>query len=89
QYQQKPAADKDMIIAKADTIEYLVGAESLHLIDNAFLLQDGATMKGYRIDYDVRASMATASGQGADTEDTRIQVMIPAKQLNQTAGKRK
>lgn len=87
QYQQKPNAEKDLVIAKADTIEYLVGNETLHLMDNAFLLQDGATMKGYRIDYDVRASMATASGQGPDTENTRIQVVIPAKQLNKNEPK--
>ncbi len=86
QYQQKPAAEKDLVIAKADTIEYLVGKETLHLLDNAYLLQDGATIEGHRIDYDVRASMATATGQGNskgdDKANSRIQVVIPAKQLN-------
>ncbi|WP_299772645.1 lipopolysaccharide transport periplasmic protein LptA [uncultured Pseudoteredinibacter sp.] len=84
QYQQKPNSEKDLVIAKADTIEYLVGKETLHLLDNAYLLQDGATVKGHRIDYDVRASMATATGQGDKGEkaNSRIQVVIPAKQLN-------
>lgn len=85
EYQQQPDAEKDLVIAKADTIEYLVGKETLHLLDNAYLLQDGATMKGHRIDYDVRASMATATGQGNkgnNKPNSRIQVVIPAKQLN-------
>ncbi len=85
QYQKQPNTERDLVVAKADTIEYLVGKETLHLLDNAYLLQDGATMKGHRIDYDVRSSMVTATGQGDKSNrkpNSRIQVVIPATQLN-------
>jgi len=89
QYQQQPSHEKqdELVVAKADTIEYMVGNKTLHLLDNAYLLQDGATMKGYRIDYDLRASVAKASGQGPNSKSERIQVVIPAKQLHKTPSK--
>jgi len=76
-YQQKPTKDEELVIAQADRLEYDIKDEELHLIDNAFLEQDGLSLSGTRIDYDVKKSVVKAGGK------ERVKVIIPAHALNQ------
>ncbi len=78
-YQQQPAPDKEFVTAKAKTIKYILGKrEQLQLIDNASLKQDGATMTGERINYDINASVAKATSNANSNAPTeRIKMVIP------------
>ncbi len=76
-YEQQPSPDKGTVIGKGDTIEYLLDEEKLHLIDNASLDQQGTTMTGKNINYDMKASQVKATG-GA-TSNEQIQMVIPPK----------
>ncbi|BFM17421.1 lipopolysaccharide transport periplasmic protein LptA [Maricurvus nonylphenolicus] len=77
-YQQKPSPEKETVIAKGNTIEYFIDQEKLHLINDASLKQEGSTMTGKRINYDIKASQVKASG-GSRTSKQRIQMVIPPK----------
>lgn len=78
-YQQKPSADEGLVIAQAHRLEYNIAQGSLHLVREASLQQEGTSLSGARIDYDVRESVVRAGG---DTEQNeRVKMVIPAKAL--------
>ena len=79
QYQQQPSTQEGKVIARANTLEYRIAEESLHLIDGASLQQEGTSLKGSRIEYDVRQSVVKASGSNQRNE--RVQMVIPPKAL--------
>lgn len=78
-YQQQPEADKAMVKATGNTIKYFVDTEKLHLIEQASIDQDGAIMKGERIDYDIQSALLKA---GETNKPTRVEMVIPAATLN-------
>lgn len=79
-YQQKPSPEKQMVIAKGDTIEYMIDVEKLHLINNASLRQnDGTTMTGKRIDYNIKESLVKAQSNKTDSKNDRIHMVIQPK----------
>lgn len=79
-YQQKPSPEKQMVIAKGDTIEYMIEIEKLHLINNASLRQnDGTTMTGKRIDYNIKESLVKAQSNKTDSKNDRIHMVIQPK----------
>ncbi len=71
-YEQKPSETEAVVVAQASTLEYQVMDESLHLIDSAFLEQEGTSLSGSRIDYDVRNSVVKAGGQTTSRERVRM-----------------
>lgn len=73
-YRQRPGDDSAEVTATAGSIRYSVEGETLHLSGNAHLAQDGATMSGEEIAYDIVAEQVTATGEG---EDSRIEMVIP------------
>ncbi len=77
QFQQQPAEDKERVIAKGTTIEYLVAKEKVFLVNNASIVQDGATMSGERINYDIKDAVVTAVGNPTSADNKRIQIVIP------------
>lgn len=77
-YQEKPAPDRKTVAGQASTIEYLVTQEKLNLIENASLDQEGTTITGTRIQYDLKASEVKASSDGA-SGDGRIHMVIQPK----------
>lgn len=81
-YQQQPSADKQLVIAKGDRIEYLVTQERLYLIDNASLKQDGSTITGKRINYDIKEAVVKAEGSTTSSNE-RIHMVIPPKSQRQ------
>lgn len=78
-YQQKPNEEEEIIVAQANRLEYNIAQETLHLIDQALLTQEGTSLSGSRIDYDVRKSVVKAGGETDQTE--RVRMVIPARSL--------
>jgi lipopolysaccharide export system protein LptA len=68
-FKQQPDIDKGDVVAKAITIEYSVNEKIIDLTDQATLDQDGTTMAGNKIHFDINASRVEAGG--------RVNVVIP------------
>ena len=80
-YQQKPSAKEGKVVAEALRLEYNIAKETLHLINGAFLQQEGTSLSGKRIDYDVKQSVVKAGGDTQQKE--RVKMVIPARSLKQ------
>ncbi len=80
-YEQKPNQREGLVVAKANTLEYDIGAETLRLIDGASLQQEGTSLSGNFINYDVKKSVVKAGGSADDNQ--RVRMVIPANSLNQ------
>jgi len=81
-FQQTPRVDQAPITAIANRLEYAVKAETLFLINNASLDQDGSSLSGNRIEYDVKNALVKASGKSQTTgENGRVRMVIPPKKL--------
>lgn len=78
-YQQKPSEQDGLVVAQANRLEYNIVQGSLHLINNASLSQEGTSLSGNRIDYDVKESVVKAGGDS--TRKQRVKMVIPAKSL--------
>jgi lipopolysaccharide export system protein LptA len=63
-YEQKPAADKEIVKAYGLTIQYFAANERIVLIDQAKVVQEGNTFEGEKIVYDTRRQIVNA---GVDT----------------------
>ncbi len=74
-YQQQPDGDKGLVLASANTIEYKLDSDQIHLIDNASLEQDGSITTGAKIDYDIAREVIKAKGD--NTGKQRIIMVIP------------
>ncbi len=83
-FQQTPKVGMPPVKAVANTLEYAVKNETLFLIDEAALDQDGSSLSGNRIEYDVKKAVVKASGR--DTQrgsDGRVRMVIPPKKLQE------
>ena len=74
-FKQKPEPDQDDVLAKALTIEYQVAKKTIILTENASLDQEGSTITGNIINYDIDAARVEADS----TNSGRVEVVIPAK----------
>ena len=74
-YQQQPKPQDSLLLASADTIEYYLAADRIDLLKNASLKQNGTTITGEKINYDLKAEVVKASS--SDTSKERIQMVIP------------
>ena len=77
-YQQQPKPEDGLVNARADTIEYYLDDETITLIKNASLEQQGSTLKGDHINYDLKAELVVA--RGSDNSQQRVHMVIPASQ---------
>ncbi|MDB4000999.1 lipopolysaccharide transport periplasmic protein LptA [bacterium] len=75
-YQQQAAADGGLIIAKAETIVYLLAEDEINLKSNAVLSRNGTLIKGDSINYDLENETWKAKGNQRG-EQKRIQLVIP------------
>lgn len=75
-YQQQPSQDKQLVIAEGGSIKYEISTERLELLTNASIVQEGTTLTGDRIDYDMAKSLVKAAGN-ASSANQRIQMVIP------------
>lgn len=81
-FQQVPKVNTAPVNAVANRLEYSVKNETLFLIDNASLDQDGSSLSGNRIEYDVKRALVRANGKhNAEGEGGRIRMVIPPKKL--------
>jgi len=72
---QQPAIDEAVIHAAARRITYFTAEERVLLERDAEVEQDGATVRGERIDYLIREQLVRADA--ADSGGERVQVVIP------------
>lgn len=79
-YEQLPAENEGKVVAQANTIEYLLQGDLINLVQNASLTQDGATLNGELITYDVRNHLLRANNRSDQetTENGRVRVTIPS-----------
>jgi lipopolysaccharide export system protein LptA len=75
-YQQQAATDGGLIIAKAETIVYLLAEDEINLKSNAVLSRNGTLIKGDSINYDLENETWKAKGNQRG-EQKRIQLVIP------------
>lgn len=78
-YQQQPNQSGGLVVAEAKRLEYNISEETLHLIESASLKQEGTSLSGNRIDYDVRKAVVKAGSDAAQTE--RVRMVIPPRVL--------
>jgi len=74
-YQQQPKPEDGLVLASGDTIEYHLAADRIDLLKNASLEQNGTTITGEKIHYDLKAEVVKASS--GDNPKQRIQMVIP------------
>ncbi len=72
-FKQRPEAAGNLVIAHADTIKYELQKESILLLKDASLEQDGTTITGNKIDYDIQAAVVNAGDNKG-----RVNIVIPA-----------
>ncbi len=77
-YQQQLKPGDKPVVARANTIEYLLDQDVINLVTNASLEQDGATLTGERIDYDLKQEIIKARGDASGSQ--RIRMVIPPNQ---------
>jgi lipopolysaccharide export system protein LptA len=81
-YQQQPTPDKGIISARAQSITYTPSSQSLALEEHASLEQDGASMSGTRIVYDLNKEVMQAAG-GESEDRKRIEIIIPPQTIQE------
>lgn len=78
-YEQKPAADKDIVKAYGLTIQYYATNERIVLIDQAKVIQQGNTFEGEKIVYDTQREIVNAgraNGSSVTTPRPRIDMVL-------------
>lgn len=75
-FEQQPNIDEELLTARADFVRYSAGDRQVLLLRNAWLEQDGATMRGNRIDYDMELEIVKAQGETGSAQP-RIEMVIP------------
>lgn len=78
-YQQKPSDKAGKVVAKANILEYRIDQETLRLLEGASLQQEGTSLSGTTIEYDVRKSVVKADSNNKDSG--RVRMVIPPKAL--------
>lgn len=79
--QQQPEIDEAVIHAAARRITYFTAEERVLLEEDAEVEQDGATVRGERIDYLIREQLVRADA--SDSGGERVQVVIPPRLANE------
>ena len=78
-YEQKPSPEAEKVVAQAKVIEYLLSDDLINLSEQASLTQDGATLNGNLISYDVRKHLLRAkSNTQTNQKKERVKVVIPS-----------
>lgn len=76
--QQRPEVDKPLVKARAEIIEYFKMEDRVHLRINAFITQDGSSVTGDFIDYDIGEELIKAGSEGQ-----RVEVVIEPKLMRE------
>ncbi|WP_370981386.1 lipopolysaccharide transport periplasmic protein LptA [Agaribacterium sp. ZY112] len=83
-FQQTPSVGAEPVTARAIKLDYDIHNKGLILEGDATLDQEGASLSGNRIEYDVKQALVKASSlsEGSD-EKKRVKMIIPPKALQQ------
>lgn len=73
---QQPSSDKPVIKARANRITYEVSKQNIELKQQAFIEQEGSTVEGSRIFYDIEQQIIKADNEGKS--NNRVHITIPA-----------
>ncbi|MBA1271933.1 lipopolysaccharide transport periplasmic protein LptA [Stutzerimonas azotifigens] len=87
-YEQKPAADKQIVQAYGLTIQYFASNERIVLLDQARVVQEGNTFEGEKIVYDTQRQIVNAgraSGAEVSTPRPRVDMVIQPRKREQAA----
>lgn len=77
-YEQLPEPDAEKLIAQSNRIRYLLDQDMIELSGNASLSQQGTTLSGGTILYDVRKHILKASSDSSEQNTTeRVRVVLP------------
>lgn len=81
-FKQQPEIDRGDVTAKANTIEYKVAQKKIRLSKSASIDQEGSSITGDTIHYDMQAARIEAAGETntetvGDGSSGRVQVVIP------------
>lgn len=76
-YSQISQPGEEPIVAKARRMEYDIEGKTLHLIDEASIVQKGTSLTGNRINYDVKNALVKAEGSLTGGTDDRVRMIIP------------
>ena len=80
--QQQPDPEKGPMHASARRIEYLRASDQITLRGEASIEQDGSTVTGEKIEYFISEQRVIADSDQS-VEGSRVEVIIPARQLQQ------
>lgn len=76
QFEQQSDPAKAPIKAEANTLNYKLSNDTVILTENAYIEQDGTTVSGNKIEYNISSEQVKASGDKAN--DSRVKmVLIP------------
>ncbi|KRW57469.1 lipopolysaccharide transport periplasmic protein LptA [Pseudomonas sp. TTU2014-080ASC] len=81
-FEQKPAADKEVVKAYGLTIQYFMSNDRVILIDQAKVIQEGNTFEGEKIVYDTQRQIVNAgraTGTNVSSPRPRIDMIIQPK----------
>ncbi|TVZ40749.1 lipopolysaccharide export system protein LptA [Alteromonadaceae bacterium 2753L.S.0a.02] len=80
---QIPKAGQEPVTARANRMEYQIPSETLILLDNAAFSQEGTSLSGNRIEYDVKRAVVKAGGKAdAEGDNRRVRMVIPPKAMS-------
>lgn len=80
--QQRPAIDKELVVASAKEIVYQRSIEVVELKEAASIEQEGAIVRGESIRYFMAEQRVQADGT-PDDDSSRVQVLIPAEVIEE------
>jgi len=78
QFEQQPKADQEIVKGRAQLMRYLVKEERMRMSNNAHLDQDGTTVSGNEINYDLTDDLVQVESD-QQTEQSRVKIVIPPK----------
>ncbi|BFM10792.1 lipopolysaccharide transport periplasmic protein LptA [Simiduia litorea] len=73
-FQQKPALDKEVIIARGNTLKYEVVKDKLTITENAQVEQDGSIVTGDIINYDIHLALVEAGSRASN--NSRVKMIL-------------
>lgn len=82
---QTPTEQRGPVSASAERIEYRQDLDTVKLVRNARIEQEGAVVTGAIIDYDVSAQQVKASAAASPEGKQRVEVIIPPGALERSS----
>lgn len=85
-FEQQSDSESSLVEAQAETLDYQLKDEIVILLNNACIKQNGSTVSGKRIEYDIATEKINASG--GDTDSSRVNmILLPEGEANTSCSK--